>query len=128
MDDFIHSLTTKNTETTTEEYFTSDGNHDFYDTDGSPRLKSYSDEKVYAKICIRQNNTKKFMIKVDQSNKFYNPFSLYDDKKAPPTFLNTIARNSKPFKEVSKSVFDLYIKFLVSKNSGWLLNAEREDE
>lgn len=128
MDSFIHNLTTKNAETTSEEYFTCDGNHDFYDSNGCPRLSSYNDEKVFAKISTRLNNTKKFMIKVDQSNKFYNPFSVYGNKNVASTFVNTVTRNPKPFKEVSKLVFDLYIKFLVSKNSGWLLNAEREDE
>lgn len=128
MDNFIHNQKKQNNSDVTEEYFTSTGCQDFYDKNGYPRLKKYDESKTYAKISTRSNNTLKFMIKVDQSNKFYNPFSAYDETSTSSTFLSTISRKSKLFKEVSKVVFDLYLKFLVSKNSGWLLNAERENE
>ncbi len=128
MDNFIHNQKKQNNNDVTEEYFTCSGYQDFYDKNGYPRLKKYDELKTYAIISIRSNNTLKFMIKVDKSNKLYNPFSVYDEINTSSVFLSTISRKSKLFKEVSKVVFDLYLKFLVSKNSGWLLNAERENE
>jgi hypothetical protein len=61
------------------------------------------------------------------SIKLFNPVSIYGVEK-DKNFLDRICRSNSKFKEVNHKVFDLYVKFLQSKNISWLNNAEREAE
>lgn len=109
-----------------EFFYTSLGEHDFLDNEIP--MKNSEDNNVYAKKIIRSNGTVKYLIRLDYSAKFFDPFSIYDkeDKKQSVEFLNSVCRSNKKFKEVNNKVFDLYLRFLVSKNPSWLFNAERE--
>lgn len=109
-----------------EFFYTSLGEQDFLDNEIP--MRNQEDENVYAKKIIRSNGSIKYMIRLDYSAKFFNPFSIYDkeDQRQSIEFLNSVCRNNKKFKEVSSKVFDLYLHFLVSKNTSWLFNAERE--
>lgn len=107
-------------------FFTCPGKEDYLEN--NTPMKNQEDEDVYAKKIIRSNGSVKYMIRLDYAAKFFNPFSIYDkeDQKQSVEFLNSVCRSNKKFKEVSSKVFDLYLHFLVSKNTSWLFNAERE--
>jgi hypothetical protein len=104
-----------------------------YTLSGSHALSEDSDlltinnEQVCAKIVHRIDATKKYMIRLDSNNKFFNPVSIYGTEKNK-TFLDRICRSNQKFSEVSEKVFSLYTKFLSTKNILWLNNAEREAE
>ena len=106
--------------------YTIEGQQDFLDNDMPMRQKD--DDSVYAKKIIRSNGSIKYMVKLDYSAKLFNPLSIYDkeDKRQVTEFLDSVCRNNKKFKEVNSKVFDLYTRFLSTKNTSWLFNAERE--
>lgn len=108
------------------EYFTLTGEEDNIINDLS--IRTIDDEKVYAKKITRNDGSIKYMIRLDYSAKLYNPLSIYDksDQSQGTEFLNSVCRSNKKFKEVNAKAFDWYIKFLNTKNTVWLLNAERE--
>jgi hypothetical protein len=109
-------------------FYTSLGKHDFLEN--NIPMKNQEDESVYAKKIIRSNGTIKYLIRLDYSAKFFNPFSIYDkeDQRQSVEFLNSVCRNNKKFKEVSGKVFSFYIEFLSSKNMSCFYNAERESQ
>ena len=85
------------------------GDHDFLDDQHRPRI-NISSTKTLAKSIVSSGSTKYF-IKTGKYNKIYNPIGMYSEWE---------------FKEVNQKIFDLYLKFLTSKNIAWLNNAERE--
>lgn len=110
-----------------ELYFTLLGMEDYIDQDNNPRIKNSNSTNIFAKKILRTNGTIKYMIKLSPNSKLANPVSIYGPEK-DKVFLDKICRSNSKFKEVSNKVFDLYIKFLQSKNISWLNNAEREAE
>lgn len=88
--------------------------------------RNEEDDKVYAKQIMRKDNSKKYMIRLDASGKLMNPLSTTDEKSGGSVFLESVCRSNKKFKEVNTKAFEWYLKFLSTKNSSWLHNAERE--
>lgn len=117
----------KENENSSEISYTLTGMEDYLDQSELPLLKDNESDKVFAKKVIRKNGTKKFLIRLAANGKLFNPMSIYGLEKEK-TFLDRICRSNSKFKEVNHKVFDLYIKFLQSKNISWLNNAEREAE
>ena len=107
--------------------YTLTGMEDECDETGCPILNDNDSENVFAKKILRKNGTAKFMIRLSSNGKLFNPVSIYGQEK-DKTFLDRICRSNSKFKEVNHKVFDLYVKFLQSKNISWLNNAEREAE
>lgn len=95
--------------------------------DGIP-IRNTDDDKVYAKKVQRADASFKYLIRLDPTAKLFNPLSIYDetDKRQITEFLNSVCRTNKRFKEVNFKTFELYLKFLSTKNTSWLYNAERE--
>lgn len=110
-----------------EIYYTMSGMEDYIDENNHPRLKDPSDKNIFAKKILRHNNSIKYMIKLNAGGKLTNPASIYGFEKEK-TFLDKVCRSNSKFKEVNNKVFELYLKFLQSKNTSWLYNAEREAE
>jgi hypothetical protein len=110
-----------------EQFFTISGEEDFTDSSGSPRLEKDSTEKTYAKKIIRKDNSYKYLIKLSNNSKLFNPLSIYGIEQ-DKSFLNRVCRSNKKFKEVNQKAFEWYLKFLTTKNIAWLNNAEREIE
>ncbi|MFM7796444.1 MAG: hypothetical protein ACKO7N_06745 [Candidatus Nitrosotenuis sp.] len=106
------------------EYFTVLGDHDFMDDDHRPRANDET-SKVVAKTSSVNNHPARFFIKVGTYGKIFNPIGLFSEGKNSK-FLSKIGRKEFEFKEVNQKVFDLYVKFLSTKNLAWLNNAERE--
>lgn len=108
-----------------ESLYTLIGLESFLDDDDLPRTEDTN--KVFAKKVSRSNGTTKYMIRLESSGKLFNPVSIYGAEQQK-TFLDRICRSDKRFKEVSSKTFAYYIKFLTTKNTSLLYNAEREDE
>lgn len=125
-ENFIFSSTKKQKKETSIEFYTMVDHQDFFDEDQLPRLNNDSD-KVYAKKIIREDGSVRYSIRLSLSNKLYDPTSTFGLDKTK-SFLDNTVRNENRFKNVSHKVFDNYITFLKTKNSSWLLNAQREDE
>lgn len=101
------------------------GKEDFLDSDQLPRLNQENDKRLAAKKIIREDGTIKYLIRTGDDRKLYNPASIYDTVENKK-FLETIARNQNNFKEVNMMTFNLYLRFLKTKNTAYLTQAERE--
>jgi hypothetical protein len=118
---------TKDTDTI-QEFFTLIGMEDFIDEVSTARIKDeLSQDKIFAKKITRKNGNIKYMIRLANNAKLYNPISIYGKEKGN-VFLDNVCRSDKKFKEVNEKTFNWYIKFLNTKNISWLNNAERESE
>jgi hypothetical protein len=98
---------------------------DFIDDQNNPRSKT-EDNKVLAKIKYKPNGIAKYLIRIDDTKKLFNPtLDLPETKNIK--LLHSIGQEKIIFKEVNKKAFDFYLMFLKTTNASWILNAERED-
>jgi hypothetical protein len=125
MNDFIFSPNT-NVILPSEKFFCILSEKEFIDDDNNPRLKDESNQNVMAKIKYRPDGSAKYMIRLDNSRRFFNPMSPLPDNKNTK-LLQTVSTNDLKFKEVNHRAFDMYLKFLKTSNAAWINNAERED-
>ncbi len=117
------------TEIQKDTFYTVVGLEDELDADGNPVVLEDTDKRTLAKRIIRNNGTIRYSVKLNAQSKFYNPFSIYgNENEEKSNFLDRVCRNNNKFKEVNKKAFDLYLKFLKTKNHSLLYNAEREVE
>jgi hypothetical protein len=123
-DSFIFKPTIKNT-THNNEYYTILGSEDFIDDNNNPRIKNNDNTQILAKKVVRSDNSIKFLVKLSNNGKIYNPISIYGEERQS-NFLDSVCKSSDKFIEVNGKVFEAYIKFLKTKNKLWLHNAERE--
>lgn len=105
------------------EGFTILGSQDYFDDDNRPRIDD--EDKALAKSVQVDNKPKRFYIKIGTYGKIYNPIGLYSEGHSQK-FLAKIGRKQFEYKEVNQKVFDMYVRFLTTKNLAWLNNAERE--
>lgn len=98
---------------------------DFVDENNNPRSKTEDDIKVLAKIKHKQNGASRHLIRIDTSKKLFNPILDLPETRNIK-MLHGIPGQQMQFKEVSKKTFDLYLMFLKTDNTSWILNAERE--
>lgn len=106
------------------EFYSIIGSQDFLDSKNNPRVSSEDDTKVVAKKIYRDDGSIRYSIKYE-NGKFINPISIYGSK-IENTFLDRICKSNDKFKEVNPKVFEMYLKFLKTKNTAWLNNVERE--
>lgn len=126
INDFIYSDPSKLTKKTKiDMYYGLVEDYDFVDDQNNPRIKIENDNRVLAKIKVRDNGTEKFLIKTDNNKKLFNPSAQLSDNKQRK-LLNQYVADQSDFKEVSRNVFDLYLIFLRTSNPLWINNAERE--
>lgn len=109
---------------TSRELYTIIEQEDFLDDNNNPRVNSENDKRIMAKK-IKNHNKIKYLIKLDNSGKFYNPMSPISSIR-PTKILQTISLTEDRFKEVNEISFNMYLNFLRSKNTSWINNAERE--
>ena len=100
--------------------------YDFVDKENNPRIKIEKDSRVLAKIKYKADGKEKFLIRIDNSKKLFNP-SLPLSENKRDKLLEQYGADSSCFKEVSQRVFDYYVTFLRTANQSWIHNAERED-
>lgn len=101
---------------------------EMFDMNGAFAL---SDDDAVAKHLFLDNGTQRYYVKVSKQGNdaglFVNPGSMWfiglNERKFDK---RTRAKSVYEFKQVKKEVFDLYIRFLQTKNQGFLRWAERE--
>lgn len=121
--DSIYTKKRDVTETSNTEFFTIYGEEEFL-VDGYPQRK-HDDTLVYAKKIQKRDGMYKYMIKLSNNGKLYNPVAIVGEEKRS-TFLDKICRSNDKFKIVNEKAFNWYVEFLKSKNLAWFYNAERE--
>jgi len=125
MNDYIFEQTPNKKETSSSEYYTILGQHDFIDDNHYPRTTEELSSKTVAKKIVKYDGKIRYCIKIGINNKLINPISIYGEEKQS-SFLDSICRASNKFIDVSPKTFELYLNFLKTKNTSWLYNAERE--
>jgi hypothetical protein len=123
MQNFIFKPTDKNESTIQNEYYGVGEEQDYVDENGYARLKNFS-QKVHAQKTITTDNTK-YMVKINNNHKLYNPLG-YGLEDRSYSILDNVIRPENKMKVVNQTVFDLYIRFLNTKNVSLLVQAERE--
>jgi hypothetical protein len=107
------------------EAFTVSGKEDYIDKDNNPRCEDPSSDKVFAKKILRDDGSVRYTIKLDNRGKLYNPISIYGETKIS-SFLDRVCRSQNKYRDVNLKTFEMYIRFLKTKNIAWFNNAERE--
>ena len=123
----FHKIDTQKEEDSTKStiVYTIYGKHDFKDKSGMPRLR---DEKegsndAYAKAVSIGSRTK-YYVKRGRYGRLYNPIGLYSEGQSGRQMRHA-CRPEWTFQETGKDIFEKYLKFLQTKNTAWLNNAER---
>lgn len=126
MNDFIYQpkLNTKKDSESNDSYYCLAEEGDSIDSDNNSICYDENNKRICAKKIIRLNNTIKYLIKTGEDRKLYNPLSIFSQQNK--NFLETISRNHNAFKEVNGMAFNLYLRFLKTKNEAYLHQAERE--
>ena len=84
------------------------------------------DSSVCAKAVVVGDRTKyyKYYLKQERrSGYLYNPKGMYSGASKRR---DTAGQSQWKFRQVNEKVFNMYLKFLETKNEAWLNNAERE--
>jgi DNA modification methylase len=123
MDNFIFQPT-NNVSSTNTEYYCLSGHEDFIDNNDAPRLKADT-KLVLAKKIVKTGSPPQYYIKISNQNKLFNPLSGGLEDRAY-SIVDNVCRPADKFRTVNQKVFDLYVRFLSSKNIAWLTKAERE--
>jgi hypothetical protein len=122
---FIHEHKQTN-QTSEDQFFGLLVNQDFIDKDNNPRINNESSKHTLAKIKYKANNIPRYLVRIDETKKIFNPLSPLPENKSIK-LLHSISSDTHLFKEVNKKCFDFYLTFLKTSNTSWILNAERED-
>ena len=82
-----------------------------------------TNSSVCAKAVITGSRTKYYLKQERRYGYLYNPKGMYSEiaKKR-----DSAGQSQWKFRHVNQKVFNMYIKFLETKNEAWLHNAERE--
>lgn len=119
-----------------EMFFCLSGLEDFIDNEGNPRIIDKNSTNVVAK-CVQNKKSKSivnnkpnytFYIKSTPNLDLFNPvlkLSPIKDKRQT-SFIDGTCKDTWKFVEVSKITFDKYLKFLITKNTAWLKEANRD--
>ena len=115
-------------------YYTTDQYKDFVDDNENCRRK-VDDNKVFAKSVksgystdIRESSPRynKYYIRVHPNRKLYDPFPLYSVSDNKNSFVDKICKSENVYKEVTESVFNMYLNYLKTENVQWFNRAQRE--
>jgi hypothetical protein len=112
------------------EYFTVVGDQDYFDNSGSPRLNEDNPKVLAKRICYYDNDDNlivaktRYMIKVGSYGRIYNPIGMYSEGRSN-YFMKKSGKEEWRMKEVNENIFNLYLSFLKTKNTGHLTLAER---
>lgn len=97
-----------------------ENNRVYYTLDGK-EVSEENEKKAYAMKVILNNGTEKYYVKYS-GGKIFNPV----DPMNPAVRSRVNGYDSFKFRKVSHEVFDLYMKFLKTRNESYYLNAERK--
>jgi hypothetical protein len=122
---FIFQNSKTKESTLKSKFFSTIKDYDFIDEENQPCLINENDSRIMAKAKLKNNNSYKYMIRLDNLRKIYDPTMDMSETKNKNLF--KVDGSEIEFKEVSKPTFDLYLSFLKTMNVSWIRNAERED-
>lgn len=121
--DFI--LNQKVDNSSKNEYYALVGTGDYVDSSNNTRVNTNDTNKILAKKILREDGSTRYLIKITNAGKLYNPISIYGQEKTN-TFLDRVCKTESKFRDVNAKAFNLYLSFLNTKNLSYLHNAERE--
>jgi len=104
-----------------ETLYTTPSYGEYFDDNGYALTKENT-KNTYAKT-VDSNGLVSYYILLADKNNVYNPYSIYTNNSTNK-FLFSI--QDRCFKKVSKSIFDMYVKFLNSQNLALLYNVQRK--
>jgi hypothetical protein len=92
---------------------------DFYalGTTKAPNISNTIDSFTCAKTETYENRSR-YAIRIDNNHRLFDPLGMFAERQVRASEIR--------FKNVTKECFDLYIKYLVTRNKVWLANAERK--
>ena len=73
---------------------------------------------------VMSGNVVTYFVKVGYGGHFYNPIGLYAE--AAPRRKQGLGRDEWNFIKIHRAAFDMYLRFLATKNKRYLISAERE--
>lgn len=123
VESFIYQKDTGETVKNSHKFYGTIKDYDFIDDGNNPRINEENDNRVMAKIKVKSSGSCKYLIRLDNLKKIYDPTLDMSENKDN----NLFKENNINFKEVNKKTFDFYLSFLKTMNSSWIRNAERED-
>lgn len=103
--------------------FTIKGKEQFIDENGFPRTHFENNANTHAKLVINGDSIR-HLIKFSSTGRIFNPFGLYDETQRIRESRHAARPNWK-WRQVSAAVFSFYIEFLKTRNTSFLVNAER---
>jgi hypothetical protein len=115
-------------------YYTTSQHQEFIDENDNFHRK-IDDSKVFAKSVKRGYSTdikeasplyNKYYIKAYPNKSLYNPFPLYSIEYTKNSFVDKICKSENSYKEVTESVFNMYLNYLKSESVQWFNKAQRE--
>jgi hypothetical protein len=115
-------------------YYTTSQYSEFIDSSEHYKRKQ-DDNKVFAKSTISGYSTDirdktpkhtKYYIRTYPNKKLYDPFPLYSISDNKNSFVDRICKGDNSYKEVTESIFNMYLNYLQSENTQWYNKAQRE--
>lgn len=103
-------------------YYSFSDNADYIDEAGLPRIHSIDDRIMAKKVFADKTKQYNYYIRRGYDNKIYNPLSQIVSKNK----LQVLQNDSVRFKLVNKQAFDLFMQYLITKDSKLFNQAERE--
>jgi hypothetical protein len=104
--------------------YTITGKEDFRDNFDYPRTEFENNKNTHAK-CVHVGNSIRYYIKINHAGRLFNPIGMFDESQRLRESRHA-GRPNWTWRQTNEDVFMLYIEFLKSKNSSYLLNAERK--
>jgi hypothetical protein len=101
-----------------EKFYTVYGKHDFIDSQNNPRI-NIEDKK---RICAKEVRGK-YSIRMASDGSLYDPNSMFNNILSEQEIHKAV---HIPYRPVKKIVFDIYMKYLQTKNNVYIRQAERE--
>lgn len=115
-------------------YFTTHQYSEFTDDDSNYRLK-LDNSKVFAKaiqsglgkdVTKRSPSYYKYYVRVYPNKKLYDPIPIYSISDNKSSFIDKICKSENTYKEVTESIFNMYLMYLKTENSQWYNQTQRE--
>jgi hypothetical protein len=91
--------------------------------------------KVFAKSVkagyskdITNTNPKynRYYVRIEANKKLYDPFPKYSVSDNRASFIDKVCKSNNSYKEVTESVFNMYLNYLRTENVQWYNKAQRE--
>jgi len=119
----FHTINKKTIEQNTTLYFCSEPNSEFVDENN--RYRCNGEENSVAKITHLHSSIIHY-VKISNYGKLLDPYSKLAVSDEFNHAKKKLIKETYQFKTTNRIVFDMYIKYLNTKNTKWLLQAERE--